>query len=184
MPNVWLCFSTTTPAQIVRVALDAVYCLAHFLALALPSSATDLSDHITHSEHTHPSPLLPQTQIVRVALDAVYCLAHFLAPALPSAATAIFAKCGAPPVPIPQLSSHFDNIPPNSTIAVGLILFNKLEAPPAAEGAATAKSAVGAAVAAAAGTVASAVGAAAAAVGAAVAKAVVPPLASSGVVEM
>ncbi|CAM9509427.1 unnamed protein product, partial [Phaeothamnion confervicola] len=75
-------------------------------------------------------------EVVRTSMEAVYVLAHFLAPVIPMAGTAVFHKLGQGPVPIPTLRTDYRNLAAGTRVAVGRILFKKMEAPEAAAAAA------------------------------------------------
>ncbi|CAM9458655.1 unnamed protein product [Discosporangium mesarthrocarpum] len=68
-------------------------------------------------------------EVVRICLEAVYSVIHLLAAFLPTAATRVFEKLGTPPIPIRDLRSDFQNIPPGNRLTTGSILFKKLDLP-------------------------------------------------------
>jgi len=65
--------------------------------------------------------------VVRSSLEALYVLAHFLCPFIPEGCEAIFKKLNTPAKPITKLSASFENLTPGTEIAVGEVLYAKLE---------------------------------------------------------
>jgi tRNA-binding EMAP/Myf-like protein len=64
---------------------------------------------------------------VRSALEALYVAGHFLCPYIPNGCDALFKKLGTPPRPIWSLDPRMRNLGVGTKIAVGDVLFAKLE---------------------------------------------------------
>jgi len=70
---------------------------------------------------------LRRMSIVRTAMEAIYAFAHFLAPVMPTATHTIFARLNTPPVSSFNLKDDFYNLVPGTPVALGDILFQKIE---------------------------------------------------------
>lgn len=65
--------------------------------------------------------------MVRSALEALYVAGHFLCPYIPKGCDALFKKLGTSPRPIWSLDPRMRNLEVGTKVAVGDVLFAKLE---------------------------------------------------------
>jgi methionyl-tRNA synthetase len=64
---------------------------------------------------------------IRTTLEAIYAAAHYLVPFIPSAAGEIFNRLGTEPVCYEELNANLLNLTPGTVVAVGDILFTKIQ---------------------------------------------------------
>jgi methionyl-tRNA synthetase len=64
---------------------------------------------------------------VRTTVEAVYIFAHFLEPYIPAACKILLEKLHTPARTLGELRPTFDNLTPGTPVAVGSVLFDKLD---------------------------------------------------------